>query len=308
MDKPSIETLSEKLEHISHRMLIPTVSTDTDAEETSSGIMPSIAEIKEIMQLVRKIVFPEFFSYREDTEGARLFTMNILINQLCSLLQRQIAASLHFCRYDDPECRPIEKVSFERSLMVMEQMPEIKRQLMTDVNAVFRSDPAVSDETQVVLCYPSIRAMVHHRFAHYLNSIDIPLLPRIISEMAHSKTGIDIHPGARIGDYFAIDHGTGVVIGETCIIGNHVTIYQGVTLGAKNFVYDDNGHPINVPRHPIIGDNVTIYANASILGRITIGHDSVIGGNVWVTSDLPPFSRIVQGRPANVLFTDGAGI
>ncbi len=138
--------------------------------------------------------------------------------------------------------------------------------------------------------------MVHYRSAHVLLKLGIPVIPRVITELAHSTTGIDINPGATIGEYFAIDHGTGVVIGETCIIGNHVTLYQGVTLGAKNFSLDSNGHPLNIPRHPIIEDNVTIYSNSTILGRITVGHDSVIGGNIWLTHSVEPWSRIVQQK------------
>ena len=148
----------------------------------------------------------------------------------------------------------------------------------------------------MILCYPSLVAMIHYRMAHRLLELGVPILPRIITELAHSLTGIDIHPGARIGEYFSIDHGTGVVIGETAIIGNHVQLYQGVTLGAKSFKFDENGNPINVPRHPIIEDNVVIYSNTSVLGRVTIGHDSIIGGNVWLTQDLPPYSKFFQNR------------
>ena len=136
--------------------------------------------------------------------------------------------------------------------------------------------------------------MVHYRLAHEMVKLNVPLLPRILTELAHSLTGIDINPGATIGDYFAIDHGTGVVIGETCVIGNHVTLYQGVTLGAKNFTLDPDGRPVNLPRHPILEDNVTVYANSTILGRVTIGHDTIIGGNIWLTESVPPHSRVVQ--------------
>jgi serine O-acetyltransferase len=136
----------------------------------------------------------------------------------------------------------------------------------------------------------------------------VPVIPRIITELAHSETGIDIHPGAQIGEYFAIDHGTGVVIGETSIIGNHVTLYQGVTLGSKSFKKDSDGNMLNIPRHPIIEDNVTIYSNASILGRITIGHDSVIGGNIWVTHNVSPNSRVLQSKAVETHFEGGLGI
>ena len=143
---------------------------------------------------------------------------------------------------------------------------------------------------------PAIHAILFQRVAHELLKLSVPVIPRIITEMSHSDTGIDIHPGAQIGEYFSIDHGTGVVIGQTAIIGNHVRIYQGVTLGAKNFTLDKEGLPLDIPRHPIIEDYVTIYSNASILGRITIGHDSVIGGNIWLTHSVPPNSKVLQTR------------
>lgn len=191
----------------------------------------------------------------------------------------------------------------------MERIPEISRLLHTDVEAIAENDPAVEDRTEVVLCYPSIRVMLHYRTAHELLLLEVPVAPRLLTEMAHSVTGIDIHPGAQIGEYFAIDHGTGVVIGATSIIGNHVMLYQGVTLGAKNFKYDSDGRPIDLPRHPVLEDNVTVYANTTILGRVTIGHDTVVGGNVWLTHDVPPRSRILQSRATEQpLFTDGAGI
>jgi serine O-acetyltransferase len=150
--------------------------------------------------------------------------------------------------------------------------------------------------------------MLYYRTAHELYLLGVPVIPRMLTEYAHSMTGIDIHPAAVIGDHFAIDHGTGVVIGETTIIGSHVTLYQGVTLGAKNFSYDTEGHPLRIPRHPILEDNVTVYSNASILGRITIGEGSVIGGNVWLTHSVPKHSRILQGKVQDLTFTDGAGI
>lgn len=173
----------------------------------------------------------------------------------------------------------------------LEKLPEIKRLILTDLQAIAENDPAVTDIREIVYCYPAITAMLHYRTAHVLLGLGVPVLPRMLTELAHSETGIDIHPAAQIGSYFAIDHGTGVVIGETCIIGNHVMLYQGVTLGAKHFRYDEDGRPVKQPRHPILEDNVTVYSNATILGRVRIGHDSVIGGNVWLTHDLPPFSR-----------------
>ena len=168
---------------------------------------------------------------------------------------------------------------------------------------------AVDSMQEVILCYPVVKVMIHHRTAHWLHRQGVPIIPRVIAEMAHSATGIDIHPAAQIGEYFSIDHGTGVVIGATSIIGNHVMLYQGVTLGAKNFTYDEQGIPINVPRHPILEDHVTVYSNTSILGRVRIGHHTVVGGNVWLTHDVAPHSHILQSQAIEEpLFHDGAGI
>ena len=177
------------------------------------------------------------------------------------------------------------------------QIPEITRLINTDVDAVLHNDPAVTDRGEVILSYPLQYAMIHYRAAHALYQLGVPRLPRMLTELAHSRTGIDIHPAANIGEYFCIDHGTGVVIGETAIIGSHVVLYQGVTLGAKNFEYDDQGRPIDVPRHPILEDRVTVYSNTSILGRIRIGHDTIIGGNVWLTQDVPANSLVLQSTP-----------
>lgn len=177
------------------------------------------------------------------------------------------------------------------------ELPAISRLVNTDVDAVLHNDPAVTDRGEVILSYPLTFAMVHYRAAHVLYHLGIPRIPRMLTELAHSRTGIDIHPAATIGDYFCIDHGTGVVIGETTIIGSHVVLYQGVTLGAKNFEYDEQGRPVDIPRHPILEDRVTVYSNTSILGRVTIGHDTVIGGNVWLTQDVPANSIVLQSTP-----------
>ena len=177
------------------------------------------------------------------------------------------------------------------------QIPEIARLINTDVDAVLHNDPAVTDRGEVILSYPLQYAMIHYRAAHVLYLLGVPRIPRMLTELAHSRTGIDIHPAAQIGEYFCIDHGTGVVIGETAIIGSPVVLYQGVTLGAKNFEYDDQGRPIDIPRHPILEDHVTVYSNTSILGRVTIGHDTVVGGNIWLTQDVPANSIVLQSTP-----------
>lgn len=188
-------------------------------------------------------------------------------------------------------------------------LPGIVEELKTDVEAILGNDPAAKGADEVIACYPGVKVMINYRTAHKLLELGVEIVPRMITELAHSLTGIDIHPAARIGRWFAIDHGTGVVIGETAIIGEHVTIYQGVTLGAKNFRYDEQGRPVNLPRHPVLEDNVTVYSNTSILGRVTIGHDTVVGGNIWLTHDVPPHSRILQSNAVYAReFSGGSGI
>ena len=240
--------------------------------------------------------------------------MEELLNELITLMRRIV-----FPEYLGQEDRSLDLVRV-RSLVrkisddkkadaFMDRIAEVSRLLHTDVEAIADNDPAVVDRTEIVLCYPGIKVMLHYRVAHELLQLEIPVAPRLLTEMAHSATGIDIHPGAKIGEYFAIDHGTGIVVGATTVIGDHVMLYQGVTLGAKNFKYDPDGRPLDEPRHPILEDNVTVYANTTILGRVTIGHDTVVGGNVWLTHSVPPRSRILQTRAVEQpLFTDGAGI
>ena len=173
----------------------------------------------------------------------------------------------------------------------------MRRILATDVEAAYNGDPAAKSYGEVIFCYPAIKAISNYRIAHELLELGVPLIPRMITEMAHSETGIDIHPGAKIGSHFTIDHGTGVVIGATSSIGNNVKLYQGVSLGAKSFPLDADGKPIKgIPRHPILEDNVIVYSNATILGRITIGRDATVGGNIWVTENIPAGAKIVQTK------------
>jgi serine O-acetyltransferase len=179
----------------------------------------------------------------------------------------------------------------------IKRLDNISHSLQTDVEAAYNGDPAAKSYDEIICCYPVIKALINYRVAHELLTMGVELIPRILTEMAHSETGIDIHPGAQIGDYFTIDHGTGVVIGETCVIGKNVKLYQGVTLGAKSFPRDENGNPIKgIPRHPILEDNVIVYSNATILGRITIARGTVIGGNLWVTESTKPGEQLVQAK------------
>lgn len=297
------------------RELITTARKLSDIETENYNLislcpqgLPSLQNVKEIISLLWKIIFPELFLDRTAIVSKMEYRIGLAVEKLFELLQEEIAIGLS-CREKDGE-ENVAQTSQAHSLAVkiVSELPELKRKLYTDIHAILRKDPAAGNEVEIILCYPSVKAMLHHRLANLLFTLNIPYLPRIISELAHSQTGIDIHPGATIGEYFAIDHGTGVVIGETCIIGKKVTIYQGVTLGAKSFRYDEEGTPLNLPRHPIIEDNVTIYSNATVLGRITIGHDTIIGGNVWVTESVAANSRIIQGVSRTESFIHGAGI
>lgn len=240
---------------------------------------PSTRELERMMELVKYVIFPDYSDVPAWTDGPKAIK-EILLAQLATVM--------------DESC--VREVAGR----FVESLPEIGRLLHTDVQAVAHNDPAVKDLGEVVLCYPLVKVMLNYRSAHRLHELGVPRIPRILTEMAHSATGIDIHPAATIGEYFAIDHGTGVVVGATSIIGNHVMLYQGVTLGAKSFSYDEQGHPIDAPRHPIIEDNVTIYSNTSILGRVTIGHDTIVGGNIWLTHDVPPFSIIKQSKAVEI--------
>ena len=281
---------------------------ERDMMPAGTAPMPSVEEVRRIVSLCKDIIFTDYFHKRQSDEKMRSYHIGVSMDELYNLLKRQIARGMQFCEDCDCSEEQILRSAEDLALQFIDQLPEVKRLLYTDVEAMFQSDPAATNYGEVIYCYPVMNTMTHYRIAHVLHLMEVPVIPRIITEQAHSRTGIDIHPGAKIGEYFAIDHGTGVVIGETAIIGNHVTLYQGVTLGAKSFKYDENGNMLNVPRHPIIEDHVTIYSNASILGRITIGHHSIIGGNIWLTHSVPPNSRILQSKAIDAGFTDGAGI
>lgn len=273
--------------------------------------LPSITNLSRIIDLVREILFPGYFGNTTIRTNTTTHYIGVYIDELYKLLSGEVLAGMCFECDDESENKIAKHTDRAKkvSLEFIEFLPEIRRQLGTDVEATFLNDPAARNLGEVIFSYPGIRAILNYRVAHKLLQLDVPLIPRFISEMAHSETGVDIHPRAQIGERFTIDHGTGVVIGSTAILGNNVIIYQGVTLGAKSFPLDDDGNPIKgIPRHPIVEDDVVIYAGATILGRVTIGKSSVIGGNVWVTNNLPPNSRVVQNRPRDISFTDGAGI
>ena len=267
--------------------------------------LPSIEMLTEVVGLVRELVFPGYFDQRQEQEAMRAYHTGVKMERLCNILREQIQFAM---RFQQADCADISAEASSMTMTFIDRLPEMKRVLYTDVRAIFDNDPAAHTISEVIFCYPVVQAMIHYRMAHELHLMGVPVLPRIITEMAHSATGIDIHPGASIGEYFSIDHGTGVVIGETAVIGHHVTLYQGVTLGARSIQGDSIRHDGELARHPIIEDRVTVYSNSTLLGRITIGHDTVIGGNVWVTYSVAPYSRILQSKAQDVSFTDGAGI
>ena len=260
--------------------------------------LPSTICLNEIIDRIRTIVFPGYYGSPLVNDDSLIYHTGVNVEKICSLLSQQIFDSLILASEDQDSCEVKKKTQYLTGDF-LKRLPDIKYLLSTDVNAIFNSDPAAKSYGEIIFCYPAIKAISNYRIAHELYKLEIPLIPRIITELAHAETGIDIHPGAKIGEYFSIDHGTGVVIGETTIIGKKVTLYQGVTLGAKSFTFDEEGHPIDVPRHPIIEDEVTIYSNSSILGRITIGKGTTIGGNVWLTHSVPPNSKITQIKATN---------
>ena len=259
--------------------------------------LPSGKVLEEIVELSRAILFPGYYGNSSVNTNTIRYHIGVNIEKLHSLLAEQILAGLCFsdCQetYQDMSLS-MEKAS-DLSAELISRLPDIRKVLATDVTAAYNGDPAAENSGEVISCYPVIKALVNYRLAHELYLLGVPLIPRMMTEMAHSETGIDIHPAATIGRFFTIDHGTGVVVGATCIIGDNVKLYQGVTLGARSFPLDANGNPIKgVPRHPVIEDNVVVYANATILGRITIGRGCVVGANEWVTVDMEPNTKRVR--------------
>jgi serine O-acetyltransferase len=271
--------------------------------------LPSRDELINMVEELRSVLFPGYFGTSEVTAENMPFYVGATLDKVLRTLQEQVKRGYCFdCDRDapNPDC---EDRALRTTRTFMNRLPEVRRLLSTDVQAAYEGDPAATSPDEAIFCYPGLVAITTFRLAHELHKLGVPLLPRIITEHAHSITGVDIHPGATIDEQFFIDHATGVVIGETTEIGKRVRIYQGVTLGAKSFPMDAEGNPIKgVPRHPIVEDDVIIYGGATILGRVTIGKGSVIGGNVWLTRSVPPGSRITQARPHEEAFESGAGI
>lgn len=273
---------------------------------------PSRVALAWIVEGLRSVLFPGYVGDTPELNGEALqFYVGATLDRVLRTLGEQVRRALCFtCEGEDPvRCTECEQRADAVTERFLSQLPGVRRLLATDVRAAYNGDPAATSPAETILCYPGILALTCQRLAHELYGLDIPLIPRIITEHAHSLTGIDIHPGARIGECFFIDHGTGVVIGETCEIGDRVRLYQGVTLGARSFPLDEHGHPVKgIPRHPIVEDDVIIYSGATVLGRITVGAGSVIGGNVWLTHSVPPGSRISQTEAPQSQHSSGTGI
>ncbi|MEY3760722.1 MAG: hypothetical protein RIR39_2213 [Pseudomonadota bacterium] len=284
-------------------------SLETRSRRDKPPKLPSRKELQLILEGLGAVLFPNRLGLPDlNDEGIDYFVGHTLETVLRKLY-KQISRELHF----NSGHQGVNKADHEQAIIIARQfasqLPTVRQLLDTDIQAAFEGDPAARSPDEVLVCYPGITAIIHHRLAHILYQLGAPLVARVIAEIAHSATGIDIHPGAQIGESFFIDHGTGVVIGETAIIGHHVRVYQAVTLGAKRFEKDDNGLLVKGnARHPIVEDDVVIYAGATILGRITIGHGSTIGGNVWLTHSVAPGSNITQAHVRGELFHGGSGI
>lgn len=266
------------------------------SQEPGGRELPLRDALAKIVDQLKEALFPMRLGPLDLRQESEDFFVAHRLDAALHALLGQVTLELRYSQRHSPRTGSdlqAEALTATRSLA--QSLPEIRRLLDSDVLAAYHGDPAARGVDEVLLCYPGILAMIHHRLAHRLYQLGLPLLARIVSELAHGQTGIDIHPGAQIGAGFFIDHGTGVVIGETAVIGQNVRIYQAVTLGAKGFPKDSQGNPQKgLPRHPIVENDVVIYAGATILGRVTLGQGAVIGGNVWITHDVPAGGHVTQ--------------
>ena len=268
--------------------------------------LPSYAVITSAIEDLREIIYPGYRRRERLHLGNISYHVGDLIDGLHDKLTMQIARALHHEERLQSNAEPSEdKYDFEAkgqsmAIMFLESLPRLRKLLATDVQAAFEGDPACRSRDEVIFCYPGLQAITVFRMAHELHRLGVPFIPRMMTEWAHKETGIDIHPGAQVGEYFFIDHGTGVVIGETCEIGDYVKLYQGVTLGALSFDTDADGNIVRgTKRHPTIGDRVVVYANATVLGGKThIGNDSVIGSSVWLTHSVDPHTTVLLENPS----------
>jgi serine O-acetyltransferase len=271
--------------------------------------LPSRKVLVGIADGLRAVLFPNRLGLPDLTDESVDYYVGHMLDVTLRDLLVQVRRELRFVAGIDAANNADREQAAAIIRAFAKRLPHIRSLLESDIQAAYEGDPAARSIDEVLVCYPGITAITHYRLAHELHDLGAPLIARMISEIAHSATGIEIHPGAKIGGSFFIDHGTGVVIGETAVIGEHVRLYQAVTLGAKRFPVDEHGALVKGNlRHPIVEDDVVIYAGATILGRITIGRGSTIGGNVWLTRSVPPGSHVSQAQTRNEVFDHGAGI
>lgn len=268
--------------------------------------LPSREVLAQIVEGLASALFPTHYGHRDLTDESVDFFVGNALNSALTDLAEQVRRGLFFvCTQDAENDAALQQKAIDITRRFAAQLPDIRALLVSDLHAAYQGDPAATSYSEILLCYPGMMAVINYRLAHTLFKLGAPFLARLICDIAHSTTGIDIHPGATIGGSFFIDHGTGVVIGETTIIGENVRLYQAVTLGAKRFPTDEQGHLAKGgARHPIVEDDVVIYAGATVLGRITIGRGSSIGGNVWLTHSVPPGSNVTQATSQSTGFAD----
>jgi serine O-acetyltransferase len=290
--------------------LVQAALKDRGPRPESRIVLPSRDVVLACLDGIRQIFFPGYFGAADLHDKSVHYYIGATLDRMIHDLEEQIARAVAFTAgHEYASCRHCCQIAQSASNTFIARLPEVRRLIATDVDAAFDGDPALQIKDEAIFSYPGVFAVTEQRIAHELYKLNVPLIPRMITEHAHSLTGIDIHPGARIGERFFIDHGTGVVIGETSRIGKNVRLYQGVTLGAKSFPLDENGKPMKgIDRHPIVEDDVVIYAGATILGRIIIGKGASIGGNVWLTHSVPANSRVTQAEARETKFEDGGGI
>jgi len=293
--------LKEQLPELTQQ-IVKTYSEVSTISHLGHCPLPKYDVIVAAIEDLKEIIYPGYRRREGLHMGNVSYHVGDLIDGLHDKLTTQISRALRHDAGGTVQCGidpDYEALGQAKAILFLEQLPELRKVLALDVQAARDGDPAVKTLDEVIFCYPGLEAVTVYRLAHVLHELDIPLIPRMMTEWAHSKTGIDIHPGATIGEHFFIDHGTGVVIGETCEIGNHVKLYQGVTLGALSFPTDGDGNLLRgVKRHPTLEDRVVIYANATVLGGQTIiGHDSVIGSSVWLTKSVGPHTTVVLEKP-----------
>jgi serine O-acetyltransferase len=281
------------------KALLTSYETDGGINHLDGTNLPSEESVNQLARDFMHVLFPGFFDERAITKNDVPALIDTLLLRIESRLTSEIEKAL---RFSSPDARPL--LASEHTAALLARLPDIRRVVQTDVAAAYTGDPAARSVEEIILAYPCVLVISLQRIAHELYKLRVPLIPRMLTEYAHERTGTDIHPGAQIGTHFFIDHCTGVVIGETARIGNHVKIYQGVTLGAKSFVVDDQGHPVKgVQRHPKLEDGVIVYPGATILGGDTvIGENSIVGSNVWLMQSMPANSiAYYQGDSASII-------